>query len=240
MISGVRHTVRNALIAGILVLMPAVITYFVLAFLYGLMADLIYPALDVVNSVLRSRGMSLPRSLYPLLGFGLLSLGVFLVGTLTRNYVGRRVVAVGESMVHRIPIAGTVYSAAKQTLHAFAAAEKAAFRRIVLVEYPRKGLFSIAFVTADFSGPGEAGGETFLTCFVPTTPNPTSGLMIVVPEKDCLKTDMTVEEAMRFVISAGIIVPARWALQAPSLVAPTPSGDVEATPPPPFGTVGDA
>ncbi|MBI2567558.1 MAG: DUF502 domain-containing protein [Candidatus Schekmanbacteria bacterium] len=211
MLARVRHTVRNTFLAGILVILPAVITYFVLSFLYGLTTEFVYPALDILGSLLSRQGIELPRFLYPFLAVSGLALLVMATGSMTRNFLGKQIVQAGERLVNRIPVAGSVYSAAKQTLVAFANTDRGAFRRIAVIEYPRPGMYAMAFITCQLGAPpGKDAPGKMLCCFVPTTPNPTSGVLVLVPEADCVFVDITVDEAMRFVVSAGIAAPAGW------------------------------
>lgn len=143
-------------------------------------------------------------------GLGILILVIFitLVGALTAGMVGRWFVRIWEVMLARMPIVGSVYNASKQILETVLKSQSRAFRQAVLVEYPRKGLWAVAFVTSDTNGEvGEAFDEAHINVFLPTTPNPTSGFLLFVPKKDVVYLQMAVEDAVKMVISAGIVTP---------------------------------
>ena len=135
---------------------------------------------------------------------------ILIFGVLARNLVGRRVVDFGESILVRIPVAKSIYLTIKQILNTFLMRDSVSFRKVVLVEYPRKGIYSLAFVTGRTMGElrkkvedrTESGA---INIFVPTTPNPTSGFYLVVPEDDLVSLDMSVEDAFRIIISAGVL-----------------------------------
>lgn len=164
------------------------------------------------------------------LPFGIPGLGIFIVvvfltfvGFLTATFLGRLLIRIGERMVNRMPIVRTVYSALKQIFETVMRHSSQSFRQVVLVEYPKEGIWALAFVTAD--GKGETPrlvGEDLVNVFLPTTPNPTSGFLLLVPRKDLIFLDMTVEEAAKMIISAGVIMPPdRTAPKGPVLVPET-------------------
>jgi uncharacterized membrane protein len=195
---------RRYLIAGILVLLPLGVTFVIIRFLVGLMDKTL---------------LLIPQPYRPetLLGFEIPGLGVLLTfllliitGILTANIVGRSFVHYGERLMDRIPIARTIYSAAKNFAEIVLSDSGGAFKKVLLVEYPRKGIYTLTFQTASDVGEIQARtGEDVTCCFVPTTPNPTSGFIIVVPTKDVIELDMEVDEAVKLVMSLGVVVP-RW------------------------------
>ena len=146
-------------------------------------------------------------------GFGLL-VAIFvitMVGFLTANLIGKSIVAYGESLLARMPVVRNVYSALKQIFETVFRENSESFQHVVLVEYPRKGLWALAFVATDTLGEVQAklddpAGKT-VSVFLPTTPNPTSGFLLFVPATDVLMLDMSVEEAAKLVISAGLVAP---------------------------------
>jgi uncharacterized membrane protein len=159
----------------------------------------------------------LPRQYQPdeLLGFHIPGLGViltflvlFITGMLAANFVGRYVVGGWESLMDRIPIVRSVYSAAKNFAEIVFSDSSESFKKVLLIEYPRKGLYSLAFQTSSELGEVQGRtGEDIVCCFVPTTPNPTSGIVIMVPRKDITVLDMDVDEALKMIISLGVVVP---------------------------------
>ena len=145
---------------------------------------------------------------FPGIGLVVLLTAITLIGALTAGLLGRWLVAIGESIVKRMPIVRSVYSGTKQILETLLRDQSKAFRKAVLIQYPRKGLWAIAFVTSSTEGElGRRLGEGYINVFLPTTPNPTSGFLLVVPRADVVELDMSVEQAVRMVISAGMASP---------------------------------
>ena len=195
---------RRYLVAGILVWLPLGVTIVIVRFLIGLMDRSL---------------VLLPRQYHPeeWLGIGIPGLGVILTiilllitGLLTANFVGRAFLKGWESLMDRIPVARSIYSAAKNFAEIVFSDSGNAFSKVLLVEYPRKGIYTITFQTATEIGEIQARtGEDVVACFVPTTPNPTSGFIIVVPKRDTIELDMEVDEAVKLVMSLGVVVP-QW------------------------------
>ncbi len=205
--SRLQQDLKNDLIAGLLVVIPlattiwlsTVVSRFVLAFLTSIPKQLnpfitLNPLLqDLINLAL---GLTVPL------------LGILLIGLMARNFVGRWLLEFGEGTVSRIPFAGSVYKTLKQLLETFLRDNSTRFRRVVLVEYPREGLFSVGFVTG-LVGPSLQPelDETLLSVFIPTAPNPTTGWYTLVPESSVKDLNISVEDAFRTIISAGIVNP---------------------------------
>lgn len=144
----------------------------------------------------------------PGLGLLVLFIVITLIGALTAGIVGRFVLRFGENMLNRMPVIRSVYGASKQILETVLQHQSNAFRQPVLVEYPRKGLWAIAFITGTTEGEVQhLVADRLINVFLPTTPNPTSGFLLFVPKQDLIILDMSVEEAIKMVISAGIVTP---------------------------------
>ena len=198
---------RRYLVAGILVWAPLAVTYLLLKF-----------AINIMDRTLRF----VPEQYRPeeLLGFSIPGLGVILTfvvllvtGVLAANFVGRAFVGGWESLLDRIPVVRAIYSAAKNFAEVVFSDSSQSFKKVLLIEYPRKGLYSLAFQTATDLGEIQGrSGEEMVSCFVPTTPNPTSGFIIIVPKKDITVLDMEVDEALKMIISLGVVVPT-WSKQ---------------------------
>ena len=202
-----QQDLKNDLIAGLLVVIPlattiwlsTVVSRFVLAFLTSIPKQLnpfitLNPLLqDLINLAL---GLTVPL------------LGILLIGLMARNFVGRWLLEFGEGTLSKIPLAGSVYKTLKQLLETFLRDNLTRFRRVVLVEYPREGLFSVGFVTG-LVGPSLQPEleETLLSVFIPTAPNPTTGWYTLVPESSVKDLNISVEDAFRTIISAGIVNP---------------------------------
>jgi uncharacterized membrane protein len=145
----------------------------------------------------------------PGLGIVLSLLVLIATGVLAANLLGRKLVSSWESLLDRIPLVRSVYSAAKTFAEVVLTDNTQSFKEVLLIEYPRKGLYSLCFQTSTQLGEVQSRtGEDVICVFVPTTPNPTSGVMIIVPKKDTIVLDMQVEEAVKMVVSLGVVVPA--------------------------------
>jgi uncharacterized membrane protein len=196
-----RAAVRKYILTGLLVLIPMFLTGWVLLTLFR-WTDRV---LNLIPRVYR------PEELlgFPIPGLGLILTVaiIFVIGGLVANVIGRKLVATGERILEKIPFLRWFYFSSKQIIEAVFISSQDSFRRAVLLEYPRKGIYSIGFVTGESSGQlGENVPGSF-TVFVPTTPNPTSGYLIVVPESDTVPLNWSVDEAFRVIISAGVIMP---------------------------------
>jgi uncharacterized membrane protein len=144
-------------------------------------------------------------------GFGLVIFLVFtaIVGYLAKRVFGMQLIRLGEDIVSRMPVVRSVYNALKQIIETVLSQSASSFRQACLVEYPRQGIWAIAFVATDTRGEivERMGGQEMVSVFLPTTPNPTSGFLLFVPKKEVILLDMTIEEAAKLVISAGLVVP---------------------------------
>lgn len=192
------------MVAGLLVWVPLGVTVLLLKFLVDFMDRtlLLLPADYRPDAFF---GFHIP-------GLGiLLSLVVLLVtGFLVANLVGRRLVHLWESVLKRIPFVRSVYSAAKNFAEIVLTDANQSFKKVLLIEYPRKGLYSLCFQTSIYLGEVQARtGEEVICVFVPTTPNPTSGLILMVPKAEVIELDMEVEDALKMVVSLGVVVP-QW------------------------------
>jgi uncharacterized membrane protein len=191
---------RRYLVAGLLIWAPLAVTFLLLRF-----------AVTVMDKTLAI----IPQQYRPdeLLGFHIPGLGViltfvvlFITGMLAANFVGRYVVGGWESLLDRIPIVRTIYGGAKNFAEIVFSDSNDSFKNVLLIEYPRKGLYSLAFQTSSELGEVQGRtGEDVVCCFVPTTPNPTSGFVIMVPRKDIRVLDMEVDEALKMIISLGVV-----------------------------------
>ena len=201
--------IRAYFLAGVLIISPVAITLALAFWLINFVDSNIVPLIPHQwnpDTYLRQYfGVQIS---IPGLGMLILFVVITLVGWLTAGYVGRMMVRVGENIVQRMPVVRSIYGAVKQIMETLFRNQSQAFRQAVLVEYPRRGLWTIAFVT------GEPKGEvkshlpgTLINIYVPTTPNPTSGFLLFVPREDIIFLSMTVEEAFKMVISGGIVVP---------------------------------
>ena len=196
--------IRRYLIAGLLVWLPLYVTYVLVTFFAGLMDK------SIALLPLNLRPEAWWGAPLPYFGVVLTIVLIFVTGVLTANIVGRKVVGGWESLLERIPFVRSIYSASKNFAEIVFSDSDVAFSKVLLVEYPRKGIYTLTFQTATEIGEIQARtGEDVVACFVPTTPNPTSGFIIMVPKKDVVELDMEVEAAVKLVMSLGVVVP-QW------------------------------
>ncbi|NCF15482.1 MAG: DUF502 domain-containing protein [Gammaproteobacteria bacterium] len=193
---------RRYLVAGILVWAPIAVTFLLLRFAVKIM-DKTLAILGDDYQPDQLLGIHIPG-----LGVILTFLVLFITGMLAANFVGRYVVGGWESLMDRIPVVRSIYSAAKNFAEIVFSDSSDSFKNVLLIEYPRKGLYSLAFQTSSDLGEVQGRtGEDVICCFVPTTPNPTSGIVVMVPRKDVTVLDMDIDEALKMVISLGVVVP---------------------------------
>jgi uncharacterized membrane protein len=194
---------RAYFLAGILITAPVFVTLYI-AWAFITFID------DKIVALIPHRynpEQYLPFSV-PGLGLVALVVGLTLVGALTAGFIGRQFTRLSESVFARMPVIRGIYSATKQVFETVLAQKSQAFREAVLIEYPRKNLWTVAFVTGRPEGEiGKLASEDMLLIYVPTTPNPTSGFLLVVPKRETVPLAMTVEEAIKFVVSTGLVVP---------------------------------
>ena len=205
---------RRYFVAGLLVWLPLVATYLVLAF-----------SIRLIDRSL----LLLPSNLRPenLIGFKIPGLGVILTillvlitGLVVANFFGRRLVGAWESLLARIPLVRSVYGAVKQITASLFADASQSFREVVLVEYPRRGLWMLAFVTGDTPKRfQEVVSQELINIYVPTTPNPTSGFYIMVPPNDVKRLDIPVEVGLKMILSAGVVNPLDDPVEAEKIAA---------------------
>lgn len=201
--AAIKSAVKKNLLAGLLVVTPIAATIFFLVFLLKWVDRIL---LLIPEPYRPSSYLPFP---VPGLGLVLLVCALILIGFMARNILGRQLVALGEYLLSYIPFVSKFYSAVKQLLETIFGSSKD-FKRVVLIEYPRRGLFALAFVTGATTPAIERKtGQRCINVFLPTTPNPTSGFYLIVPEEDVIPLDMNVEEAFKVLISGGIIDPAR-------------------------------
>lgn len=203
-----RKKIKKIFFTGIAVLIPIGVTLYIFFFLISVMDNIL---------------AIMPEHLHPdaLIGFHIPGLGVIvtliltmLVGLITKSYFGKKIIDWGEGLFNKIPIIRNVYQPTKQLVDSLFSGGVKNFNRVVLIEFPRKGVYTIAFVTGIAKGEvRDIIEEECINVYVPTTPNPTSGYFIVVPEKEVINLNMTVEEAFRMIISIGLVVPDRSVLQ---------------------------
>lgn len=196
------------LIAGIVVILPIAVTVLIVRFLVIKVNSI------MLNPLLQNLSPYLPQEEHRLLlaktsiFLSVISIIIF-IGLMTRVIIIRRTFSFLERLLYKLPMVNKIYGTTKEISNAFLGNKKSAFERVVLIEYPRKGVYTLGFVTSETRGRlrESAGGEELINIYVPTTPNPTSGLFVLLKKQDVIPLDMSVEEALKVVISAGVITP---------------------------------
>jgi uncharacterized membrane protein len=143
---------------------------------------------------------------YTGIGFGVMVILIYLIGLLAGNFIGRRLIRFGESLLGRVPVVRPLYNGIKQVLESFSSPSKTGFMQVVLVEYPRKGIKAIGFITNELV---DSSGQKLINVFVPTAPNPTTGFLQIMKEEEITRTGLSVDDAIKMVVSAGRTVPER-------------------------------
>ena len=201
---GFWHAARANFLTGLVVVAPIVLTLWLTWAFITFVDEQVVPLVPAFYNPRTYIDADIP-------GFGLVIFIVFttVVGYFAKRVFGRQLIRIGESIVSRMPVIRSIYNAVKQIAETVLSQSKSSFRQACLIEYPRRGIWAIAFIATDTRGEivDKRGGEEMVSVFLPTTPNPTSGFLLFVPKKDVILLDMTIEEAAKLVISAGLVVP---------------------------------
>ena len=208
----IRRALGGYFVAGVLTFAPIGITIWAIAWIIQRLDNLLLPR--VLHLLFPD--LEAPPNL-PFVGAIFTLFVILLFGVVARHLFGREIVRLWERLLSKVPVARNIYAGVKQLLDAiFVSGSQTNFRRVVLIEYPRKGVYAIAFTTGPARGPvGEIPEPELVNLFVPTTPNPTSGFYLVVPEKELTPLNITVEQAFKLVMSAGLVSPEEVAPSAP-------------------------
>ncbi|MDP6475526.1 MAG: DUF502 domain-containing protein [Alphaproteobacteria bacterium] len=200
---GLLARLRTYFLTGIVVSAPVGITIWLIWLFVAFVDRTVVPLIPESYNPSNVLGVSVPG-----IGVIVVLLAVTIIGFMVTNFFGRFMVKMGENMVSRVPVVRTIYGVLKQIFDAVLAQSEGAFREVILIEYPRKGIWVIGFITSNTQGEVQrVTPEEMVNVFLPTTPNPTSGFLLFVPRVDCITLDMTVEEGVKLVISGGIVSP---------------------------------
>ena len=186
------QSIKTRIFAGLLAIVPIAVTFWILKFLFTFLDSLASPFLKKV-------GVEIPG-----LGIILTLLFIFVLGLFITNVLGKTLFNWGEKILAKLPIVNTIYNTIKQITSAFSGSTVKSFEQVIFIQYPREGLWTMCFVTNQSKN---ENGDTFYHVFVPTTPNPTSGVFIVIPIKDAIHPDISVEDGLKAIISGGILDP---------------------------------
>ncbi len=192
----VTAAIKRYFISGVLVVVPMILTFIVLKFLFETIDNILGPIL------VKTIGYDIP-----LIGVAALLLIIFAAGVIVRSYFGHRLYSVGDRLLARVPLIRPIYSAAKQLLEAIAGPDVKSFKEVALIEYPRRGSWSLCFISnwVDLALEGEK--VTHAVAFIPSTPTPISGMVVLVPENEVFALAMTIEEGVKFLVSGGVASP---------------------------------
>jgi uncharacterized membrane protein len=211
---GAMQRLRQVFLTGVVITLPLIITVWLLGILVRLLEGIASP---VVLGILRlfrpdlAGEPAIVRYAAPLAGILLTVLLILTVGLLATHYLGRRLVQAFDRLMMRLPVVKPIYGAARQLLDAFSRTSTS-FRRVVMVEYPRPGVYTVGFLTQSGVDLGRQGGSPVRGCslvFLPTTPNPTSGWLALVRDEEVVPLDMSIEDGVKLIVSGGLVVPGR-------------------------------
>jgi len=198
----ITNQLRSLFLSGLFMLLPITITFYLFKFLFHIIQAWLEPLRKLEPEHLRS---------IPYLEFALAVGLILAIGLISRIFVFRKLIHYIEKMIRKIPLIRPVYSGAKQLVHAFTHHDEESFQQVVLIEFPRKGIYSIGFLTSYLTTEvAPTNGEPYYNIFIPTTPNPTTGYYIIARKEDFKPTSLTRQEAMSLIISGGIIQPERF------------------------------
>jgi uncharacterized membrane protein len=199
-----KKALKKNLIAGLLVTVPAALTYMILSFVITRVDKAMEP---VIVGILGPQNLKLMDEWHiPGMGFIFLAIFIFAVGFVGTNFIGKKLVALGEKVLHNIPVVRVIYTSIKKVVDTVSLTEKPTFEKMVLITYPREPLKTLGIVCCD-TPEGITNGEKMLNVFVPTSPNPTTGFLFMLPEKETHPLKMSVEEGLKMIISFGMTHP---------------------------------
>ena len=199
-----KKALKKNLIAGLLVTVPAALTYMILSFVITRVDKAMEP---VIVGVLGPQNLKLMDEWHiPGMGFLFLAIFIIAVGFVGTNFIGKKVVALGERFLHKIPVVRVIYTSIKKVVDTVSLTETPTFEKMVLITYPREPLKTLGIVCCD-TPEGITDGEKMLNVFVPTSPNPTTGFLFMLPEKEAQPLKMSVEEGLKMIISFGMTHP---------------------------------
>jgi len=218
---------RRNFLAGILIVVPLAIAVWLLWWLFSSVDNLLQPAINAIF------GREIPG-----LGFAIFLVLTYIIGVIASNYLGRKAIRYTESMLTRVPVFKQIYIGAKQVVEGLSGAgmNKAAFREVVFVEFPRDGMTTLAFITNEIT---DKSGKKLYAIYIPTAPVPTSGYFEMVTEDKITHTDIPVDEGIKIVISSGMILPSEVTTGKQPVKAPKSIVDIFTSTPEPEGTPDD-
>jgi uncharacterized membrane protein len=192
---GITKHVKTKFLAGFFILIPVIVTVYIIYMVVSSVDAMIYPVVRRITSAVTGREMSIPGS-----GLLVILIIAYITGIFATNYIGKKMLHLGEAVFTKIPFVKSIYNSVKDMTDAFSSQTRKAFKEVVLTDFPSKGRKAIGFITRRVVTEDQ---ETLCSVFIPTTPNPTSGYLIMVPEQDLKFLEMSVDEALKYIISLG-------------------------------------
>jgi len=208
-----RKSLKQNLIAGLVAILPVALTVIIIAWLFNFFAK---PGIRLIKIFLP--GEDIPDFIPEVMGFLLTLLAIYILGLVVRNVLGKQFFNLFEKIFSNIPIVNTIYKTIKQITTTLSHPDSQAFQKVVIAEYPRKDLWTIMMVTGASI---DKQDNEYYHVFVPTTPNPTSGFMLLVRKTDVIETSLSIEDGLKIVISGGVIAPPRNEIDNPELLSNT-------------------
>ena len=185
--------IRAQFVTGLLVVVPLSASILILIWVFNSIDDILQPIIEAIA------GRRIPG-----VGFGVTVVLIYLAGVLARNFIGKKLMSYGNSVLMRVPVLRGLYTGIRQILHTLAAPDKANFMQVVLVEFPRKEMWTVGFVTKEIT---TETGEKYVNVLIPTSPTPWSGYFQILREADVIRTEISVKEAVKMVVSGGMTTP---------------------------------
>jgi uncharacterized membrane protein len=204
-VNAILDVIKRQFVSGMLVVVPVILTFIVLRFLFQAIDGILDPLLSNLLGFYRA-------------GLGVLTLIllILLFGFLTRNFVGRRIYELGDRLLARVPLIRPIYTAAKQLMEAMTSSSGGSFKDVGLVEYPRRGVYQLCFVSNRLLIEDSGDDKPYYSVFVPSSPTPVSGMVVVVPEDELIFLEMSVEDGIKFLVSGGVASPEQLRRRATS------------------------
>ena len=199
--------IRHYMITGLLSILPIALTYWIILKLFQFFSN---PGATIVAIIFKDH---VPQYIPEFAGFILTISFIYSTGLLISNVLGKQIYAWFEKILSRIPFVNTIYRTIKQITSHLSGPDRQAFKKVVFIEYPRKGIWTLSMVTGESKN---ENGELFYHIFIPTTPNPTSGYLLYIPQKDTRQANISIEEGMKIIISGGMLAPQKNILDSTS------------------------
>ena len=197
---------RYYLITGLLSIIPVAATYWIIFHLFNFFSN---PGATIVEFIFKDK---VPDYVPEITGFLLTVIFIYFIGILVSNVIGKRLYSWFETLLAKIPIVNAVYKTIKQITTSLSQPDRQAFKKVVYIQYPREGIWTLTMVTGESVN---ENNEKFYHIFVPTTPNPTSGYLLYIPQKDAVETNISVEEGLKIIVSGGLLASAKNHIPAP-------------------------